>query len=209
MKLSRMLLFLSALFIILSPPRVYAEDVCAVVKIEILQELTFERQAFDARMKITNGTSASLESIRVDVWITDDEGDNKTAQFFISDPESDGLIGDPDGTGVIPGETAAEIHWLIIPSQGAGGESSEGIPYFCGATLSYTINGQPEVMEVNPDTIIVKPMPLLTLDYFMPQFVHGDDPILVSGLRTMVSVLPGTLRSIQDNQESWRTNRDF
>ncbi|WP_185234227.1 hypothetical protein [Teredinibacter franksiae] len=30
------------------------ESVCAIVKIEIQQELTLERQAFDAQMKINN-----------------------------------------------------------------------------------------------------------------------------------------------------------
>ena len=40
----------------------YAEEsVCAVVKIEIKQEMTFERQAFDAHMQINNGlTTISL-----------------------------------------------------------------------------------------------------------------------------------------------------
>lgn len=33
---------------------VQAEPVCTEVKIEIKQELTLERQAFDANMKITN-----------------------------------------------------------------------------------------------------------------------------------------------------------
>ena len=43
-----------------------AEPVCAVVKIEIQQELTLERQAFDATMRINNGLDLlSLENVNI------------------------------------------------------------------------------------------------------------------------------------------------
>ena len=46
-----------------------AEDVlCARVQIEIRQEVTLERQAFDAHMRINNGLShITLENVDVDV----------------------------------------------------------------------------------------------------------------------------------------------
>jgi len=44
-----------------------------------------------------------------------------------------------------------------------------------GATLTYTIGGEDHVTEVTPDYIFVKPMPELTLDYFLPTDVYGDD----------------------------------
>lgn len=43
-------------------------SVCAEVKIEIQQELTLERQAFDAHMRINNGLDQiSIENVRVEV----------------------------------------------------------------------------------------------------------------------------------------------
>ena len=43
-----------------------ADSVCARVKIEIQQELTLERQAFNAHMRVKNGlTHITLESVRV------------------------------------------------------------------------------------------------------------------------------------------------
>ncbi len=45
-----------------------------------------------------------------------------------------------------------------------------------GATLTYSVGGQSQEVEVSPDTIFVKPMPDLTLDYFLPDEVYGDDP---------------------------------
>jgi len=43
------------------------ETVCARVKIEILQQLTMERQGFDAQMKIINTLAdQSLSEVRLD-----------------------------------------------------------------------------------------------------------------------------------------------
>ncbi len=81
-----------------------------------------------------------------------------------------------DGTGTVKAATAAEIHWLIIPSPGAGGTVSTGQIYWVGATLTYTVAGKQEVVTVNPDRIIVKPEAQLVLDYFTPYEVLGDNP---------------------------------
>ena len=43
------------------------ESICARVKIEIEQGLTLERQAFDARMRINNGSAIAIERVQVDV----------------------------------------------------------------------------------------------------------------------------------------------
>ena len=51
------------------------ETVCARVKIEIKQELTLERQAFDAEMKINNTTDTGvIENVSVVVKVTDENG---------------------------------------------------------------------------------------------------------------------------------------
>ena len=51
------------------------EEICAEVKIEILQEFSIERQAFEARMKISNQLDTfALENVRIDVDFTDQDG---------------------------------------------------------------------------------------------------------------------------------------
>jgi hypothetical protein len=51
-------LFLLTFLFCLFPLHAFADDSwCARVKIEIRQELTLERQAFDAHMRINNGLS--------------------------------------------------------------------------------------------------------------------------------------------------------
>lgn len=165
----------------------HAQDtVCAKVKIEIKQELTLERQAFDAEMKIHNTTdSGVIENVGVVVKVTDENGtpvpvtDNPndlSAKFFlrISNKQA---ISDVDGNGVVNPKTTAVINWLLIPSPGAAGPSALGKKYLVGATLRYRFGGEDTTLDVSPDVITVKPLPLLTLDYFLPQDVWGDDPL--------------------------------
>lgn len=162
------------------------ETVCAVVKIEIRQELTLERQAFDAHMRITNGLETlALEDVNVNVTFQDEDGnavlatsdpDDTSASFFIRIDRMDG-ISDVSGGGQILPTEVADIHWLIIPSPGAGGTTPSGELYAVGATLSYTFGGESETVNVSPDFIQVKPMPILELDYFLPSKVYADDPL--------------------------------
>lgn len=173
----------SVLAMVLMPSR--AQDLCAEVKIEILQEVTLERQAFDAHMRINNGLDdQALENVQVDIVIQDESGvsvvhtsdpSNTSASFFLrlDDQENIDLTSQP--AGVTP-STSADIHWLMIPAPGAAGSSPLGKRYSVGATLRYTLAGVEEVVEVSPDFIQVRPMPLLSLDYFLTQYIEGDNP---------------------------------
>ncbi|OPY73989.1 MAG: hypothetical protein A4E62_00136 [Syntrophorhabdus sp. PtaU1.Bin002] len=159
-------------------------SVCARVKIDIKQKLTLERQAFDAYMAINNGlTTITLENIKVDVTFADKDGNsvvassdpnNASALFFIR-LDSLNNITNITGTGTVAPSTTADIHWLIIPAPGASNGLLSGALYYVGATIRYSIGGQENVTTVSPDYVYVKPMPQLTLDYFLPTDVYGDD----------------------------------
>ncbi|RKZ80003.1 MAG: hypothetical protein DRR19_24215, partial [Candidatus Parabeggiatoa sp. nov. 1] len=179
----RSIIFLSTLLSL--PVSVYAvESLCAVVKIEIKQELTLERQAFDAHMRINNGLSnIQLENVEINVSFADEDGNSvratsdandTSASFFIKVPSMEG-INDVSGSGTVAPSTSADIHWLIIPVPGSGGILPSGKMYYVGATLKYTLGGEEHTTEVTPDYIFVKPQPLLTLDYFLPNDVYADD----------------------------------
>ncbi|MCP3870643.1 MAG: hypothetical protein GY703_21640 [Gammaproteobacteria bacterium] len=160
------------------------ESLCAEVKIEIQQELTLERQAFDAHMRINNGLETiRLENVDVDVSFADEQGNsvratsnpNDTdAAFFIRLGSLNG-ISDVSGRGTVAASSSADIHWLIISAPGTGGEVPSGTLYTVGATLSYAMGGEQHTIEVTPDYIFVKPMPMLTLDYFLTEEVNADD----------------------------------
>lgn len=164
----------------------WAQTVCAEVKIEIAQELTLERQAFEAKLLIENTlTDKTIENINVVVEFSDDNGDpviatsdasDTSAKFFIRTDVLDN-ISDVSGSGSLAAGQTANVTWLIIPAPGA----SEGLPsgklYFVGAKFNYILDGIDGVIEVAPDSIYVKPMPLLSLDYFLPRDVFADNPL--------------------------------
>ena len=171
--------------VVFLPVSTYAvESLCAVVKIEIKQELTLERQAFDAHMRINNGLSnIQLENVEINVSFADEDGNSvratsdstdTSALFFIRVDSMEG-ISDISGSGTVSPASSADIHWLIIPAPDSGGTVPSGKMYYVGATLKYTLGGEEHTTEVTPDYIYVKPQPQLTLDYFLPRDVYADD----------------------------------
>ncbi|HLP82426.1 MAG TPA: hypothetical protein VK141_10620, partial [Nitrosomonas sp.] len=172
--------------VMITPVAEAQETVCARVKIEIKQELTLERQAFDAEMKINNNTDTGvIENVSVEVKVTDESGapvmissdpNDLSAKFYvrISSKENISAV---DGTGTVNPKTTSIIDWLLIPAPGAAGTSPLGKKYLVGATLKYKFGGEETVLDVSPDVITVKPLPLLTLDYFLTQDVQSDDPL--------------------------------
>lgn len=162
------------------------ETVCARVKIEIKQELTLERQAFDATMKINNSTDTGvIENVSVVVKVTEENGapvaitddpNNVGAKFYVRVSQKQN-ISNVDGSGTVNPASTAIIDWLIIPAPGSAGSSPLGKKYLVGATLKYRFAGEDQTLDVSPGVITVKPLPLLTLDYFLTQDVVADDPM--------------------------------
>ncbi|MCL2021639.1 MAG: hypothetical protein FWG81_05990 [Betaproteobacteria bacterium] len=161
------------------------ETICATVKIEIRQEMTLERQAFDAEMKINNTTdSGKIENVSIEVRVTDENGtpiaitndpNDLTAKFYIRNSNKENIDA-IDGNGTVSPRTTAVINWLLIPAPGAAGDNPLGKKYLVGATLRYRFGGEDVVLEVTPDVITVKPLPMLTLDYFLTEDVEEAVP---------------------------------
>ncbi|MEN9358777.1 MAG: hypothetical protein RL095_312 [Verrucomicrobiota bacterium] len=174
-----------ALTLLLSTLATWAEEsVCSKVKIEIPQELTLERQGFEATMRITNGSPDPLNAVKIEVLFKDAEGNPVlassdpnavNAKFFIRESAKE-QIAAVDGTGSVASGSTAVIKWLIIPAPGAAGNLPGGRLYKVGAKLEYTLKGEAQAVDVIPDSITVNPMPDLTLDYFLPLDVLGDEP---------------------------------
>jgi len=82
---------LMSIFIFIAPLQSRAEEsLCAQVKIQIKQELTLERQAFEAHMKINNGLShLAIENVAIEVLFTDESGN---AVLASSDPDNTSAV---------------------------------------------------------------------------------------------------------------------
>ena len=151
--------------------------VCAEVRLQIAQEATLEREAFDAALEITNQfPNYGLENFRVDVVIKDAAGNSADTQFFVKVNSKDGITA-VDGTGIVQPATTANVHWLIIPSTGAGGVSPLGLKYSVKADISYKLNGIYQTISTYEDYITVKPQPALKLEYMLPFEVFADEPL--------------------------------
>lgn len=137
-------------------------------------------------MRIVNGLDITeLRDIHINVWFRDADDNavlassnpnDSDALFFITPDSMSGVTG-IDGNGVIAPGAQADIYWLIIPAPGAGGQTDAGLLYQVGATLSYSLGGESETVNVAPDFIQVRPMPRLELDYFLPYEVLANDPL--------------------------------
>ncbi len=158
------------------------ETECINAKIEILQELTLERQAFDARLKLTNlRPDYDMTNLSININITDPEGKSANNLFFIKVTGMEGISGIENGTinGTIPINGSITINWQFIPTPGAGGNTSNGVKYAVTASINYSVKNIPFETGTWPDEITVEPMPMLTLDYFLPHMVYGDDLMTV------------------------------
>lgn len=162
------------------------ETSCARVKIQIKQEVALERQAFDAEMRISNTLdTAALSDVGIVVKVTDEAGvpvavssdpNNTSAKFFVTVSGMQNIT-DISGNGSVGPQTTSVINWLIIPAPGAAANAPLGKKYLIGATLNYKFAGEAHTLDVTPSAVTVKPLPLLTLDYFLTKDVVADDPM--------------------------------
>ena len=195
------------------------EPLCAVVQIEIRQELSFVRQGFEATMRITNGMDvgaisnvqilvAGRDASEVPIEMSSDT-QNSSAEFFVRLLGADkaGNLNQQNPLSLSGGEIAAKdtaaLTWLIIPTERA--VAQQAASYLIGARVRYTYQGREEEIEVAPDMITVKPLPDLRLEYFMPRDVWGDDPLTAAVIEP---VQPYTLGARLLNA-GWGTAKDL
>jgi hypothetical protein len=171
-----------------------AQSVCAIVKLQISQKATLEREAFNADLNISNNVpNQPLTNLKVQVFIKDANG-NPADQFFFVAVSSLSGVNAIDGTGVIQSSSSADINWIIIPSTGAGGTLPQGLNYSVSALISSTQNGTPQTLNTFPATITVMPQPALSLEYAIPFEVFGEEPLLLPNTVTPIIPFPLAVR---------------
>ena len=182
----RCALLIAALVVSVSAPaQQQFQGVCANVKIEIQQELAFERVGFEATLEITNNLggdpitdfTAQLTFVDPKVLVNGAPAD-VSDRFFVQRPRLTD-VNATDGTGVIGPTKTGIIRWFIIPKPGAGGILPQGKDYEVGVNMSGKMAGveiPKTVFFAIPDTITVRPEPQLEIRYFQPRDVQGDDP---------------------------------
>ncbi len=173
-KIARCVLVLLAGVLLLTSDALGVESgICAKVRVRLSQDVALTRAAFKATLEITNAPeNVTLEKVKVTLDIRNEAGDDSTNLFGIRPPELIGIT-DVDGQGTIPPGTTVQAVWIIIPTRDAAPEAPTR--YTVGGTLSYTQEGEQINMPLFPAPILVKPDPLLYLDYFWVRYVYADD----------------------------------
>ncbi|MBT0729767.1 SdrD B-like domain-containing protein [Rosenbergiella nectarea] len=153
------------------------EAQCAEIKFSLSQQAAFERQAFDARLTLHNASPLPLTDVKVELRFLDTqlqpvqasmESVSSQASFFYQ------LLAPSRDLSTVTAQRAETLHWQIIPTRGAA--VSATTRYYLAAKVSYTQGERREEFDVQPVAIMVKPLPELTVDYFLPSEVYGDDP---------------------------------
>ncbi|NLB81379.1 MAG: PKD domain-containing protein, partial [Clostridiaceae bacterium] len=152
------------------------KSVYEVIQLTLSQKATLERQAFDATLKITNGyPEYSLQNLRVDVTVTDEDGNDVTNKNFVIPT---GLVGisDVEGNSNVGAGQAMTATWQIIPGDSLGGTTPEGKVYYAKALISYYVNGRLVQTSTEAVDITIMPQPKLKLNYYVPHKILSNTP---------------------------------
>ncbi|MBR0225738.1 MAG: VCBS repeat-containing protein, partial [Thermoguttaceae bacterium] len=151
-----------------------SEGVCATVTMQIEQKAVMTRDAFDAKLVVSNGATKDLEDVDVDIVITDANGNDVTSMFGIMAPTTEGFSGDGDSLGALAAQSQGVANWIIVPSTQLAQNGPE--VYYVGGYLNYTRSGVTVSHKMAAAAITVFPQPELELTYFLQRDVIGDDP---------------------------------
>ena len=167
--------------LVFSVSKSFGQTACAKIKLVIKQEITLERQAFEAELRVANGLLVPLEDFQVTVWVREVGSSQYLRletvdglQFFKNnDPNEIFFFSPQDETAPIDIAADGEktFTYLLIPTQEAALDA-EGTAYELGADISYTSGSENTALSAEPDTILVKPQPSISLEYFLPKSVE-------------------------------------
>ncbi len=144
------------------------------VKIQIDQKVSLEREAFNAKLNLKPNVS-TLENVSLKLNIKDMNDNDASSIFFVVVTQKSGINSLEGGS--ISGP--AEINWQIIPSSDAGGTQPEGLNYTIIATIDYVYEGNSFSFTTQAETVSIKPMPKLVLDYYLPYVVMAGKPVKI------------------------------
>ena len=154
-----------------------SSSVCASVTINISQQVSMTREAFDGTLTIYNGhPELPLENISLNLEILEENGVPSNDLFEIETSQLIRLTGS-DGQGTFAADQDGTARILFIPERAAAPEVPTS--YSFGGTISYLdpFSGTQVTLPLLPVTLQVNPSPNLFLRYFMQRDIYGDDPL--------------------------------
>ena len=121
-----------------------------IVKLEIEQQATLEREGFDAQLELTNGMDRELVGLAISPRVTDQTGVDVTDRFYIVPPELGGISA-VDGSANLGEYATMTGRWILVPGDGLGGTDLAGQSYYVKAVMSYYVDGR--LKETQTDAV--------------------------------------------------------
>lgn len=152
--------------------------VCASVTIQINQELTMTREAFEGTLTVFNGhPTDALDSLTVNLEVRLLNGESTTELFQIETIQLTNLS-DVEGTGAIAAEEEGSAKFLFIPTIQAA--PTEPVIHSFGGSVTYwdPFAAAMVTIPLTPVDLTVNPSPDLFLRYFLERNILGDDPLI-------------------------------
>ena len=150
--------------------------VTEVVKLQIQQQATLEREGFDAQLDLTSGMNQPLVRLSIAPRVTDANGVDVTDRFYIVSPEISGDLNAVDGSGNLTAYGHLTSHWVLIPGDGLGGTDLAGKTYYVKAVMSYFVGEGFHQVITNEVAIVIHPQPKLYFHYYIPANVLANEP---------------------------------
>lgn len=148
----------------------------ALVRLEIGQEATLEREGFEAVLTFRNGMADDLIGFSVAPRVFDIYNNDVTAAFQLVPPSLRGALSATDGSQNLPGGSEFTASWILVPGKGLGGEDPAGQTYFVEAVATYAQGGQLRTFQTQSEEIRVHPQPELQLFYYLPSEILANTP---------------------------------
>ncbi len=154
--------------------------VCATIKIQLNQTMTFTRQGFLGTLTVYNGNAdLPMRNVRLNLSVVSSDGIAATSHEMEMHMETlNGFKGQPDfDSGWELGALETGVATMkFIPTRYAAPEVP--VEYTIGGTLTYIdpFTGYEVTRNLLPVRITVRPTPLFELIYFVQRDVMGDDP---------------------------------
>ena len=160
--------------------------VCAQVRLQIEQQVTFTRKAIGATLEVINESDTSaIEQLMVAVTIYDDAGNVANDKFVLLAPELTQItVTDPGGSigdltltrpaWRVAAATTGRSRWVILPKDEAAADGPT--VYRVGGYMTYLAGGTPGSATFTPAPVTVYPNARLVMKYFHQRDVFSDDP---------------------------------
>lgn len=166
-----------------------SNTICATVKMQITQTMTFNRPAYRGTLSVFNGhDSVAMTDARLNLVVKNEYGNIATAHEFQINAESlEGFGGEVSLTSgwTLEAQQTGKATVLFIPTKYAA--PTEPVKYSFGGSLTYIdpFTGLEVTRDLFPVTLTVNPLPDLELTYLMQRDVYGDDPLTTDVVEPM------------------------